>query len=206
MIMDTNRQIREKQPNKKTFIVILILFGFLIIQCKKNEFIETDQSDVFCLNENLRENISLDTLQLQDVAEQVILTGKIEYDKNDLVSLASLMEGSVEKVYFEQGDFVKKGQVLATIRSENVQNRIEEKELLQNQVVILSEQVSIKKKLLEDGLSSVPEVLELESEWSKAKISLQKMEQTLALYHIDIEHKSYQIVAPKDGHIVQKKN
>ncbi|CAM2747403.1 efflux RND transporter periplasmic adaptor subunit [Weeksella virosa] len=124
------------------------------------------------------------------------MPGKIEYDENDLVSFRSLLDGVVDNVNFELGDYVKKGQVLATIKSSQIQELYQQQRFFQNQITLLNKQISTKKELLNDGMISAPEVLESEHELASAKIELERIKQTLQLYRA-VGQDAFQILAPK---------
>lgn len=161
------------------------------------------EQEQFCLNEMLKEKTTIVAVEERPITEQLTLSGKIEYNENDLVALRSLLEGNVEQVQFELGDYVKKGQVLATIRSAEIQSLYLERRNLENQVQLLQHQINTKREMLEDGLFSAPELLQMQHELETAKIELDRTVQALGFYRATGTN-SFQVLAPKNGYIIQK--
>src|SRR5690606_1365604 len=104
-------------------------------------------------------------------------------NENDLVTFRSLLLGIVEKVDFELGDQVKTGQVLAVIKSTEIQSLFQQQKSQENQINLLSKLLHTKKDLLNDGMISEPEMLQVEHELESAKLELRRINQSLQLYH-----------------------
>src|SRR5690606_804399 len=77
---------------------------------------EAAQPARFCLNEGLRQSTEIIAVEERPVAEQLTLSGKIEYNENDMVAFRSLLSGVVEQVDFELGTKEYKGRLLARIK------------------------------------------------------------------------------------------
>ncbi len=180
--------------------------ALLLFACKQAAVQEAtaEAKPSFCLTEFLKTSTQIHTLRLDSIIEQITLTGQIDYNQNDLVAFSSLIDGITENLYFELGDEVKKGQVLATIRSNEMQDIIQQRKIYVNQLSLLNNQLAVKKDLLKDGLSSLPEIQTIQSEIDNTKIEIQKTDQTLSLFNVNSNEGVYQIIAPKNGFIVQK--
>lgn len=184
-----------------TYLATLLIF---LISCGEKE-IETKQQkpQSFCLNEQLKKTTKIETITEQQIYEQLTLTGKIAYNENDLVAYKSLLKGTVNTVNFELGDFVRQGQVLALVQSSDIQELGQERRYHQSQVDLYQKQIQSKKELLKDGMAAQPEVSALEHELQAAQIEIDKINLTLSMYRA-IGHQQFQIIAPKNGYIVQK--
>lgn len=181
------------------------LYGSLflaVMACSEKKEIKT-QDEKFCLNQELKKTTNIQTISEKPIVEEIRLSGKIEYNENDLVAFRSLIEGVVQNVNFELGDYVKKGQVLATVKSLQIQELIQQRKYYQNQIDLLKKQSKSKNELLNDGLISRPEVLETEHEMQSAKIELDKINENLKMFNAT-GNNNFQILAPKNGYIVQK--
>jgi len=190
---------------KKQSIYILTFLAVLFFGCKKQniEVESIDNETKFCLNDQLKKSTKIVSIADRSILEQITLTGKVEYNENDLVAYKSLLQGIVTKVNFELGDYVKQGQVLAVVKSAEIQGMAQEKRTYQNQIELLRKQIKTKKELLNDGLASQPEVAELEFELKAAQIEIDKINNTLKIYKA-IGDGQFQIIAPKNGYVVQK--
>lgn len=157
----------------------------------------------FCLNEQLKKHTETLPVLERDIREQLTLPGKIEYNENDLVAFKSLVGGMVEKVSFELGDYVRQGQVLAVVKSNDVMELMQQKRSNENQLELLRKQIAVKKELLADGMASQTEVTEMEFELQSTQIEIDKIDATLKLFRA-VGNGQFQILAPKPGYIVQK--
>lgn len=161
------------------------------------------KSERFCLNEALGKSTEIIVIEERPVTEQLTLSGKIEYNENDMVAFRSLLSGVVEKVDVELGDQVHKGQVLATIKSTHIQELYQQKRYQENQISLLEKQVKSKRELAADGLLATPDVLAAEHELESAIIELDRVTESLSLYRA-AGRGAFHILAPKNGYIIQK--
>ncbi|UYW00320.1 efflux RND transporter periplasmic adaptor subunit [Flavobacterium agricola] len=190
---------------KKTTYLLASALLFLASCKTENHEEQTDQAPQpeYCLSEQMKKTTTFTAVAMRPIQEQLVLTGRIEYNQNDLVAFKSLLTGVVDEVKFELGDAVKKGQVLAVVKSTEIQDLTQERRALEGQVVLLKKQLTSKKELLDDGLIAKSEVLETEYELQNASFELEKIKANLNLYRAAGDG-MFQILAPKNGYIVQK--
>lgn len=188
------------------FYVSLIVSLFLWQSCRpgvEQQQANQQEQNSFCLNDKLKQSILIREVEELPVQEQLTLPGKIEYNENDLVALRSLLEGVVEQVEFELGDYVQENQLLATVKSSQIQELQQQQKYQKNQIDLLQQQVASKEELAADGLIALPDLLATKHELASAGIELDRIEQSLQLYKAVGEGR-FQIRAPKDGYIIQK--
>jgi cobalt-zinc-cadmium efflux system membrane fusion protein len=127
--------------------------------------------------------------------------GKITIDNNKLIEVFPVVGGNVVKVFVKLGDYVKKGQVLATIRSTEVAGF--EKEFLdaEKDVLVSKKNLKVAQELFEDKLNADSDVLEAKSQVQKAESELRQVQQTYNIKPRSI----YQVRAPMSGFIIEKK-
>ena len=129
---------------KKTFY-FLAAFTLVLSSCNKQETEkEAVKENKFCLNEQLKKSTEIVSVLEQPIHEQLTLSGKIEYNENDLVGFKSLLQGVVDKVNFELSDYVQKGQVLAVVKSNEVLELTQQKRFFQNQLELSRKQLKTK--------------------------------------------------------------
>lgn len=170
---------------------------------KKNETIEIATASNFCLSEQLKKTTVISPIEFLPISETLMLSGKVEYDENDLLAFHSLLQGTAEKVNFELGDFVKTGQILANIKSTQIQELYQQELVAQNQITLIKKQIQQKKALLKDGLISEPELITAEHELANVQFDLEKTSEILKMYSSNGQGAFY-LKAPKSGYIVQK--
>ncbi len=186
---------------------ILSTFGVLLIfGCQSGQEEKQTAAPIeerYCLNEALKEKTLIQAVAEENLIEQISLPGKIEYNENDLVVFKSLLSGLVSAVKFEMGDRVVKGQVLAEIKSTEIQSLVQQRKYQKSQLSLLRDQIANKKQLLADGLVAKPELLELEHAYDAARIELDRIDQSLAMFRAAGEG-SFQLLAPRTGFVIQK--
>ncbi|MFZ4861525.1 efflux RND transporter periplasmic adaptor subunit [Sphingobacterium sp. Mn56C] len=192
-----------KNFSRLSALGLLLLFSSCAGKTVSEEKVEVEDTKGYCLNEQLKKSTEILEVSEQPITEQLTVPGKVDYNENDMVSFRSLLEGIVEGVRFELGDYVQKGQVLATIKSTQIQELYQQKRQQQNQIALSQKQVQTKKDLLKDGMISAPELLEAEHELDNATIELERINQSLQLYRATGDG-TFQLLAPKNGYVIQK--
>lgn len=164
---------------------------------------KSSEREAFCLNHQLKKATEIIEVKEQPITEQLTLSGKIDYDENNMVAFRSLLEGVVESVSFELGDQVKQGQVLATIKSAQIQELYQQKRFQENQIVLLKKQTQSTRELAADGLATTQDVLAVEHELESAILELERINESLSLYRAAGKD-AFHLLAPKNGYIIQK--
>src|SRR3954469_2655189 len=104
---------------KRIAVYSVLLAGLsLAVSCKPN--VGADQTQAFMLSDTMMRRIRLDSVVTQPVRSELTLVSKIVADENRVIKVFPLVGGNVEDVNVELGDYVHKGQTLATIRSGEV--------------------------------------------------------------------------------------
>src|SRR5579862_6730751 len=106
----------------KIFSLLLILVLFLA-GCKSPEQKSDDQvtdSNQVELNSIQMHQITMDTAAIEEEKTDLALSGKVTFDLDYLSPVYSFVSGNVMKVDVSQGDYIKKGQVLAVLKSADV--------------------------------------------------------------------------------------
>src|SRR6478672_7760270 len=102
---------------KHILIVAIITSVFTACKSPKNE---QNSNEPFCLTDTLQKRIALSEVKLETVKNEIILSGKIEANEDKWVKVFPVVDGVVENLNVQLGDYVKKGQTLAVIRSSNI--------------------------------------------------------------------------------------
>ncbi|KIC00766.1 RND transporter, partial [Flavobacterium sp. JRM] len=116
----------------KKLILLPILGLMLVYGCGKKEEIKDTKEEKFCIDKDLKEKITIEPVQKRAVSESINLTGNITYNNDHVVQFNSLVEGIITKTTFSLGDYVKKGQVLAEIKSTELNGMQSESKSLQS--------------------------------------------------------------------------
>ena len=183
-----------------------ILFGITLLiissACKNKKSIDSS-GDPFSLTDTMLARTKFAKAELREVKNELRLYGKITADNNKLSQVFAIVGGNVIKVNVELGDFVKQGQILATIRSGEVAGYEKERLDAINDVAIAEKNLQVAKDLFEGKLNSEKDMVAAEKELEKAKASLQRINEVYGIYSLD-HGALYNVTAPISGFIVEK--
>ena len=139
----------------------------------------------------------------QDVKDELKLFGKIAADNSKKANIFPIMSGNVLKIHVELGDYVKQGQLLATMRSSEVADF--QRQLLDARadMALAEKNVQVAKELFEGKINSERDVIAAEKELLKAKAELERIEEVYRIYGLS-GGSLFNITAPISGFIVYK--
>ncbi|MBB5281989.1 cobalt-zinc-cadmium efflux system membrane fusion protein [Rhabdobacter roseus] len=184
-----------------------LVLSLLIIgaACKPEETQEVPkEKKAYCLPASLKEKIKMDTVALAPVTESRRLSGKVDYHPDRVLHYVSLVGGVITKTHFTLGDQVKKGQVLAEIRSVELSALESERKSLESRLTVALRSVQAAQSMFEDGIASEKSLLEAKSEESVLRAELEKTTANLALFSASEQRDVFLIKAPASGFIVNK--
>ncbi|MGM8362417.1 efflux RND transporter periplasmic adaptor subunit [Flavobacterium sp. ARAG 55.4] len=188
----------------KNTILLSITLILLICGCAKNKEEEKATVEKFCLTPKLKEKISIETAQLLPVTESFSLTGNVAYNADGVVQFSSLVNGLITTTFFSLGDYVKKGQILAEIKSTELNSLQAEHKSLKSQLLVAKRKLQATQSMYENEIASQSDLIQGQSEVDVLKSSIDNVEQNLALYSASGEKSVFQIKAPVNGYIVSK--
>src|ERR1035437_7915978 len=97
------------------------IFLLLMNACSdKSSNADENVSKKFCLTDSLLKKISFDTVKVETVTNELILSGTITFNEDKVVKIFPLASGHVQDVKVSLGDYVEVGQTLAEIQSTDV--------------------------------------------------------------------------------------
>jgi len=184
---------------KYTYIVLLVLS---LVSCHKKQATEPLVKG-FVLSDKMLASTKTAPAINEPLKIELNFYGKITADNNKMIEVYPVVGGNVTKVFVELGDYVKKGQLLATIRSTEVAGFEKDMEDARNDVLVARNGLKVSQELYEGKLNTERDVIQANSALEKAQSQLQRIEQTYAIYNI---HKGamYEVRSPLSGFIIQK--
>ncbi|GAB3178420.1 efflux RND transporter periplasmic adaptor subunit [Telluribacter humicola] len=185
--------------------------GFLIGLLLLGTGCETDEAQkvpiekkTYCIPAALKERLVVDTVHMAPVTESRRLSGKVDYNPDRVLHYVSLVGGVITRTYFSLGDNVKKGHVLAEIRSVELSSLESERKSLESRLTVAVRNVQATQSMFEDGIASEKALLEAKSEERVIRAELEKTRANLALFSASEQRDVFQIKAPASGFIVNK--
>lgn len=175
---------------------------FFVVSCNK-ETKESDKSIAFRLSDTMMAHSEFYTAELKEVKNEIRLFGKIQADNNKQAQVYSIVGGNVIKINVELGDYVRKGQVLAVIRSGEVAGFERDRLDAQGDVAVAEKNLQVAKDLFKGKLSSEKDVVVAEREVERQKAELSRVNEIFSIYSLK-KGSIYNVVASMSGFIVKK--
>ncbi len=185
---------------KKIFSFYTIIA--LLAGCKEKN--ETPVAQQFCLDKELKSKISIEEVKAEPVATGVHLMGSVEANADKQVTYSSLTNGVVNNVFFSLGDKVQRGQVLAEVKSVELNSLQSESGSIVQQIKIAERKLESLKDLHADGMSSARELQEAQGELDILKSEQRKTSANMSLYNASASKGVFQLKAPSSGVITAK--
>jgi cobalt-zinc-cadmium efflux system membrane fusion protein len=178
-----------------------MIAAILIGACKQKDNAVTDTK--FKLTETLSKEKELAEVSIQTVQSELTLTGKISFNEDKVARVFPLAGGFVRDLYVELGDHVKKGQVMAIIRSPEIAEFAKEGTEAESQVRVAEKNAQVATELYKSGNISEVELINSQKELENAKGELARIQAVLDMYSAGTGS-VYPIKSPVSGVIVQK--
>lgn len=196
-----NKSFKRIYPQRILYTTILALLSFS--SCTQ-ALLETKETQNPCLSDFIKENIILDTVANYPITETLALTGKVEYNPDKVINFVSMVGGVITNTYFTLGEEVKKGQVLAEIKSTELGHLLSQKRSLQSQISVAQRTLESTLALYQDKVASEKNLVEAQSSLDILNAELENVETQLSLFSASSERGVFQIKAPASGIIVHK--
>ncbi|MBI5416897.1 efflux RND transporter periplasmic adaptor subunit [Candidatus Poribacteria bacterium] len=142
--------------NKIIFLFsTLIYISFFLISCGKTSGPETSSKLKHAPPTQILEESAVlvkSTIVKRIAIEELLnVTGNIE--AWDEVKVSSKIQGRVTKVYFDEGDYIKKGDVLFQLEDEEINIQIKQSEMAIKSTEVLIDKAKLSLKVLDDKIS-----------------------------------------------------
>jgi cobalt-zinc-cadmium efflux system membrane fusion protein len=184
----------------KNTIIIWIVAGSLFSGCKK----EVEQAPApFQLSETIAKGKELATSVTRNVETEIALTGKISFNEDKVARVFPLAGGFVRELFVELGDRVKKGQILAIIRSPEIAGFNSEGIEAEAELRKAEKNAQVAEELFKTGNISEVELMNARKDLESAKAEQLRIKEVLDMYSAGKES-IYPIKSPVSGVIVQK--
>ena len=184
---------------KKLIVYLIVLC--ITVACKKAEV--EQQSGPYRLTETVAREKQLAVVTEETVEAELMLTGKITFDEDKVARVFPLAGGFVRDLNVELGDYVKKGQTMAIIRSPEIAGFTKEGIEAEAQLRVAEKNAQVASELYKTGNISQVEFINSQKELENAKGEVQRIRAVLDMYGAGTGS-VYPIKSPVSGVIVQK--
>lgn len=182
---------------------LLILCTALTIAGCSSEKKKEEVHQSFAMSDKMMANTQTAPAKMEQLRNALSFYGRITADNNKMIEVYPVVGGNVTRVFVELGDYVQRGQVLATIKSTEVAGYEKELDDAKNDVVVASKNLKVAEELFDGKLNTERDVLEAKSNLKKAESQLKRINQTYSIYNIK-PGATYEVRSPLNGYIIQK--
>lgn len=183
--------------------IIGITFLTLAFASCKKAVVNQDTETTFVLSDTMLKTTTTALATKQVVKNELSFYGKITTDDNKHIDVFPLVGGRVMKVNAELGDYVKKGQVLAVIKSTDIADFEKQMVDAKSDLIVAKNNLKVSQELFAGKLNAETDVLEAKAEVEKAQSQMNRIQETFAIYKIK-GGSIYNVIAPISGFITQK--
>ncbi len=190
---------------QSSFLTVLALW---LTSCNSGTENKTPaKKDKVCISDSLSKLIHIDTAGIENINDELKLSGEISFNDNKVVKVFPFSSGQVVEVKVSIGDKVSRGQTLAVIKSADVAGNYSDLSTTGNDVTIAKKQMDNTESLYKNGIASEREFIEAKENYNKALSVTNKIKEQIAINgggHTSVNG-TYIITAPMSGYVVEKK-
>lgn len=184
-------------------IIIPIILAITLVSCSKKEETVKEETKGFELSQTMLKSTTFAKVEKKFIEDEYSFYGKISADKNKYIDIFPLVGGNVLSVNVELGDYVHKGQVLATIRSTELAEVQKDVSDARTDLIVAENNLRVAKEMYAGKLNTEKDILEAQGEVQKAKDALHRSNSVSTVYNVK-KGNIYSVIAPINGYIVHK--
>lgn len=143
-----------------------------------------------------------DTAKLENARNELNLTGKITFNQDQVVKVFPLVGGHIETLKADLGDYVRKGQTLAVIRSGDLADLEQQAITARGQLSVAQKNMQVTEDMTKAGLSSQRELVASKEQLEAAKGEVVRVNERRRI--VGGNGAVYIVKAPVSGFVVEK--
>ncbi len=191
-------------------INFLVAIFFLMASCggdkkKEKQDAQLDKTKLV-LSQSQMEHIKIDTVRQQRLADQLAAVGVVSFAEDNVVRIYPIVSGTVEKIFVSLGDYVQKGQRMATMLSMDMSQIQRDYNISKSNFSVEEKNLARAQELFSAGMMSEKEFANAKKDYNNALSELNERTQILKLYggsSSDLDA-VYNVVAPRSGYVVER--
>ncbi|HCW09368.1 MAG TPA: hypothetical protein DGG95_18590 [Cytophagales bacterium] len=188
------------------FLFVILLMTSCGGSKKKEKQAVPLAKDKLKLSESQMAHIKVDTVHEQTLADQLVAVGEVSFAEDNVVRIYPIVSGTVEKIFVSLGDYVQKGQSLATLLSMDMSQIQRDYNIAKSNFSVEEKNLARAQELFSAGMMSEKEFAGAKKDYNNALSELNERTQILKLYggsSSDLDA-IYNVMAPRSGYIVER--
>jgi cobalt-zinc-cadmium efflux system membrane fusion protein len=144
-------------------------------------------------------------VELQDVDDAVLASGRVTYDDQKIIHVFSPVSGKATKVFVQLGDHVKKGDPLVSIESPDIGSATSDVSKARADLIAAEHDYARTKELYESHAASQKDLETAADNYRKTKAELERAQQKAWLFQRgDVVGQTYTLRSDLDGEVFLK--
>src|SRR5882762_11685848 len=158
------------------------------------------------LNRAQLQHVNIYTTKIASENEQLTAVGEVSFAEDNVVRIYPIVSGTVERLFVSLGDYVSKGQPLATLLSMDMSQIQRDYNIAKSNFSVEEKNLARAQELFSAGMMSEKEFANARKDYNNAQSELNERTQILKLYggsSSDLDA-IYNVSAPRSGYIVER--
>ena len=196
-----------KTINKFRISVFILI---ALAGCSKSERPKTEtplqEPNRIVLTTNQMREMVVETVKEVPVAEEFSAVGEVSFDENNVVRIFPIVSGTVDNVAVSLGDYVQRGQLLASLLSTDISAFQRDYNVAKEDFEVADKNMARAQDLYKSGMISEKDYAEAKKEYANANSDFKEKKQILELYggSSDRLDAMFRVLAPRSGYIVER--
>src|SRR5450432_1129615 len=191
----------QSRCNLKTVsLAILILLAFSSCQ---NKPVQMEEKKGYVLPDSLLKTIEIDSVSSSRVMNTLTLTGKVDFNEDNVIKMFPTVSGQVSEIKVMPGDYVKQVQILAVIRSSDMAGYSNDFITAKSNLEIARKSLDAANDMYKSGLASQRDQLAAEEGYNQAQSAFEKAKRVLNLNGGSMTGE-YILKSPINGFVVDR--
>ena len=194
--------MQKRIHNFRPILLVLLTGGLFLQSCEtKDKKPEADKG--FVIPDTVMQSLRIDTVTLSPLINAITLTGKVGTNEDNVIPVNSLVSGIVQDIKVALGDYVRQGQVLAVVRSQEMAQYSSDLLNAGTNLRIARKNLDKTIDMYHGGLASLTDSLSAEVAVQQAQAELDRVNRVLKINGGNTNGE-FVVRAPISGFIVQK--
>jgi cobalt-zinc-cadmium efflux system membrane fusion protein len=188
------------------FFAALAMISGACGKVEEKKIVDKTPTNQIAFKDEQLKYIKIDTVRMIPAMDEFTAVGEVSFDENNVVRVYPIVSGSVSKVNVSLGDYVKKGQILATILSTDISTYQRDYNIAKANFEVAEANLARSTELYKSGMLSAKEYADVQKEYSNDQSEFNEKKQILELYGGSEKELDamFRVVAPRSGYIVER--
>ncbi|HEV9036295.1 MAG TPA: efflux RND transporter periplasmic adaptor subunit [Puia sp.] len=193
----------QKHFNTGHLILLVLMTGGLILHSCETRDKKPVEEKGYVIPDTVMQTLRIDTVAISPLVNAITLTGKVGANEDNVVPVNSLVTGVVQDIKVALGDYVRQGQVLAVVRSQEMAQYSSDLTNAGTNLRIAQKNYDKTVDMYHSGLASATDSFSAGVAVQQAKAELDRINRVLKINGGN-DQGEFVVRAPISGFIVQK--